>query len=52
MNNYSVKLNHWCTPTTVNARDTQDAWSKALELYPTCDCCDEITQVEWVKVLA
>lgn len=50
---FSVKLDKWVTPLSLRDVATpEQAKAKALSMFPTCDCCDEPTNVEWVKVSA
>ena len=47
---YHVKLDKWCDPVLITkANDALQASKLAVKYYPTCDCCEEKTHVEWVK---
>jgi len=46
---YRVKLSFWATPTAIEAECEDEAREIALRLYPTCDCCDAKTKVEYVN---
>lgn len=48
MNTFIVKLDKWTNPVKVTATSALEASKKAVERFPTCDCCDEKTTVEGV----
>lgn len=45
---FKVTLNAWTSPCFVQAMTQKRAKERALEAYPTCDCCGAKTHV--VKV--
>jgi predicted nucleotide-binding protein (sugar kinase/HSP70/actin superfamily) len=49
MRTFNVKLSFWTDPVSVAANSKYTAKQRALELYPTCDCCDDATTVDWVQ---